>query len=49
VSLPLTAAVDQMLQTLQAKGQGSEDHSALLTLIEDAAQHQIGEAAEVPA
>ena len=43
VTLPFTAAVDQMLQELREKGQGAEDHSALLTLFEDAAQHRIGE------
>jgi len=42
VALPLTAVVDQMLQTLQVKGRGGLDHSALLTLIEEAAEHQIG-------
>ena len=43
VSLPVTAIVDQMLQALQLRGQGEQDHSALLTLIEDWAQHRIGE------
>ena len=42
VSLPVTAMVDQMLETLKAKGRGDRDHSALLTLIEDQAQHEIG-------
>lgn len=46
VALPVTAVVDQMLQTLQAKGRGERDHSALLTLIEEGAQHEIG--ANVP-
>ena len=46
VALPVAALVDQMLQELQAKGRGDLDHSALLTAIEDAAQHKIGEAAE---
>lgn len=46
VALPVTALVDQMLQELQAKGRGDLDHSALLTSIEDAAQHKIGESAE---
>jgi hypothetical protein len=32
-----------MLQVLKLRGQGDQDHSALLTLIEDWAQHQIGE------
>ncbi len=42
VALPVTAIVDQMLQSLQQRGQGNQDHSAILTLIEDLAQHQIG-------
>ena len=49
VSLPLTAAVDQMLQELKVNGQGARDHSALLTLAENAAQHKIGEAVGQPA
>ena len=48
VALPLTAVVDQMLQALQVKGRGGLDHSALLTLIEEAAEHQIGVAAKAP-
>ena len=43
VPLPVTAIVDQMLQALKLRGQGEQDHSALLTLIEDLAQHRIGE------
>ncbi len=43
VSLPVTAIVDQMLQALKLRGQGEQDHSALLTLIEDWAQHRIAE------
>lgn len=43
VPLPVTAIVDQMLQVLKLRGQGEQDHSALLTLIEDWAQHRIGE------
>ena len=43
VSLPVTAIVDQMLESLKAKGRGNRDHSALLTLIEDLAQHEIGD------
>ncbi|MBV9334594.1 MAG: 2-hydroxy-3-oxopropionate reductase [Solirubrobacterales bacterium] len=42
VPLPVTAIVDQMLQALRMRGHGSEDHSALLRLIEDWAQHEIG-------
>lgn len=43
VALPVTAIVDQMLQALKLRGQGDQDHSALLTLIEDWAQYRIGE------
>jgi 2-hydroxy-3-oxopropionate reductase len=48
VSLPVTAIVDQALQTLEVNGQGAKDHSALLTLVEEAAQHKIGEGAAQP-
>jgi 2-hydroxy-3-oxopropionate reductase len=44
VSLPVTAVVDQMLEALKAKGRGDRDHSAILTLIEDQAQHEVGKA-----
>ncbi len=43
VPLPVTALVDQMLQALRMKGHGGEDHSALLRIIEDWAQHTSGE------
>jgi 2-hydroxy-3-oxopropionate reductase len=43
VALPATAIVDQMLEALKAKGRGDRDHSALLTLLEETAQHEIGE------
>lgn len=43
VALPVTAIVDQMLMALKLRGQGDQDHSAILTLIEDWAQHRIGE------
>jgi 2-hydroxy-3-oxopropionate reductase len=43
VALPVTAIVDQMLEVSKAKGRGDRDHSALLTLLEEAAQHEIGE------
>ena len=43
VALPVTAIVDQMLEASRAKGRGDRDHSALLTLLEEAAQHEIGE------
>jgi 2-hydroxy-3-oxopropionate reductase len=42
VNLPVTAIVDQMLEALKAKGRGDRDHSALLTLIEDLSDHEIG-------
>jgi len=45
VALPATAAVNEMLQALRTRGQGDRDHSALLTHIEDLAQHTIGAAA----
>jgi 2-hydroxy-3-oxopropionate reductase len=44
VVLPVTALVDQMLEALKLRGQGDQDHSAILTLIEDWAQYRIGEA-----
>jgi 2-hydroxy-3-oxopropionate reductase len=43
VPLPVTAIVDQVMETLVAKGLGNEDHSAMLTFIEDLAQHAIEE------
>jgi 2-hydroxy-3-oxopropionate reductase len=43
VALPVTAIVDQMLEASVAKGRGDRDHSALLTLLEEGAQHEIGE------
>ncbi len=42
VSLPATALVDQMFASLEVKGRGDLDHSALLTYIEDLAAHRIG-------
>ncbi len=42
VALPVTALVDQMLLSLKQKGWGKEDHSALLRIIEDLSQHEIG-------
>ena len=42
VTLPVTAVVDQMLQDLKMRGRGDRDHSALLTLIEEASGHEIG-------
>lgn len=46
VALPVTAIVDQMLQSLQVNGRGDQDHSALLTLIEETADHEISGAAK---
>src|SRR6266496_1004846 len=42
VSLPVTAQVDQMFASLVTKGRGDLDHTALLTYLEDLADHQIG-------
>jgi 2-hydroxy-3-oxopropionate reductase len=42
VVLPVTAIVDQMLLVMKKKGWGGEDHSALLRVIEDLSQHEIG-------
>ena len=42
VALPVTAVVDQMLETLKMRGRGDQDHSALLTLIEESSGHEIG-------
>ena len=42
VSLPVTALVDQMFASLEVRGRGDLDHSALLTYLEDLAAHRIG-------
>jgi 2-hydroxy-3-oxopropionate reductase len=42
VTLPVTAVVDQMFETLKMLGRGGQDHSALLTLIEEASGHEVG-------
>jgi 2-hydroxy-3-oxopropionate reductase len=42
VTLPVTAIVDQMLETLKMWGKGDRDHSAILTLIEESSGHEIG-------
>ncbi len=42
VTLPVTAIVDQMLETLKMRGRGDQDHSALLTLVEESSGHEIG-------
>lgn len=41
VPLPVTAMVNEMFVAMMAKGRGGWDHSALITLIEDWAQHEI--------
>jgi 2-hydroxy-3-oxopropionate reductase len=46
VALPLSAAVQQMMRILRAHGQGGLDHSALVTVVEDWAGHEIGSPAE---
>src|SRR6266516_7951805 len=43
VSLPVTALVDQMLASLEVRGHGDLDHSALLTYLEDLASYRIGQ------
>lgn len=48
VAFPVTAIVDQMLLTMRKKGWGGEDHSALLRVIEDLLQHEIGESEDSP-
>lgn len=48
VPLPATSLAQQMLRTLRAKGHGADDHSALLTVIEEWAEHRIGAEEEIP-
>jgi 2-hydroxy-3-oxopropionate reductase len=48
VALPATALVDQLFTALEARGQGDQDHLALLTLIEDLAAHRIHQGAPGP-
>jgi 2-hydroxy-3-oxopropionate reductase len=43
VSLPVTALVDQMFASLELRGRGDLDHSALLTYLEDLAAHRVGQ------
>jgi 2-hydroxy-3-oxopropionate reductase len=43
VPLPVTALARQAYASLQAKNRGHLDHSALLTLVEDAANHRISD------
>jgi 2-hydroxy-3-oxopropionate reductase len=42
VSLPASAQVDQMIASLVTRGRGDLDHTALLTYLEDLADHHIG-------
>ncbi len=44
VTLPLTAVVDQLFMAMGKKGWGAEDHSALLRVIEDLSNFQVGSA-----
>src|SRR5260370_37785469 len=41
VSLPVSAQVDQMFASLVTRGRGDLDHTALLTYLEDLADHHI--------
>lgn len=43
VGLSLTALTQQMFRQLRAEGRGSEDHSALLSIVEEQASYRIGE------
>jgi 2-hydroxy-3-oxopropionate reductase len=38
----MTALVTQMMESLAARGKGDLDHSALLTLVEELAGHEVG-------
>jgi 2-hydroxy-3-oxopropionate reductase len=42
VPLPVTAIVSQMYESLVANGHGDLDHSAMITLLESAANHKVG-------
>lgn len=42
VALPVTALVSQMFASMVAHGDGNLDHSALLTHLEELANHQVG-------
>jgi 2-hydroxy-3-oxopropionate reductase len=42
VPLPVTALVEQGFRALRAKGHGGDDHSGLLALVEELADHRIG-------
>jgi 2-hydroxy-3-oxopropionate reductase len=39
----VTAIVDQMLLSMKRRGWGAEDHSALLRVIEELSQHEVGD------
>ncbi len=43
VSLPVTALVDQMFASLEIRGRGDLDHTALLGYLEDLAAHRVGQ------
>jgi 2-hydroxy-3-oxopropionate reductase len=40
--VPVALELAQMLLSMKRKGWGKEDHSALLKVIEDLSQHEIG-------
>jgi 2-hydroxy-3-oxopropionate reductase len=42
VPLPLTGLVQQYMRALRAQGHGGDDHSGLLQLVEELAEHRIG-------
>jgi 2-hydroxy-3-oxopropionate reductase len=42
VPLPVTSVVQQYMRSLRAKGHGGDDHSGLLQLVEELAEHRIG-------
>jgi 2-hydroxy-3-oxopropionate reductase len=42
VPLPVTGLVQQYMGALRAKGHGGDDHSGLIQLVEELAQHRIG-------
>ena len=42
VALPQTAGAAQLMQSCSALGHGQLDHSALVTALENMAQHKIG-------
>jgi 2-hydroxy-3-oxopropionate reductase len=44
VPLPATAAVQQMMRSLRARGHGGDDHSGLIQVIEELAGHRVGDA-----